>query len=67
MEVGLLVSPDDAKRIADALARILKNAECAEKQAKRARAQLDAKHAIGPWLDGYENVYRIIFAANVIS
>jgi len=64
---GLLVSSDDAKSISGALARMLKNTEGAGEQAKRAYARLGAKYALGPLLDGYEDVYRNICATNVTS
>jgi glycosyltransferase involved in cell wall biosynthesis len=54
---ALLILPDDARNLATAISRVTKNAQEARSRASQARALLDQKYAIEPWLDRYQSVY----------
>jgi glycosyltransferase involved in cell wall biosynthesis len=64
---AILIAPNHAQNLADALKRVLKNAEEANSRAKQARVQLDQKYAIEPWLDRYQSVYTKIIDSGAAS
>ena len=54
---AILVRSEAAEELAAALDRILSDAPAAAARARAARARLDERYALNPWLDRYEEFY----------
>lgn len=57
-EEALLVPPEDPGALADAVSRVREDPGAARGRARRARARIEQEFAPGPWIDGYEEIYR---------
>ena len=60
VDTALLVRSEDSSSLADAIALSLHDRDSALRRARRAAMELDGRHAIGPFLDRYERVYRSV-------
>ena len=59
---ALLVGSDDPIALAAAIREVYWGTAAAARRASAARLRLEHEYAVGPWLDRYETVYRLVSA-----
>jgi glycosyltransferase involved in cell wall biosynthesis len=57
---GVLVGSEDSVRLARAIHDVYAHPAPAARRARAARVRLDRDFGIGPWLDRYVGIYRLI-------
>ncbi len=60
MEEALLVGSDDSIALAAGIRDVFWGTAAAARRASTARRRLEHEYAVGPWLDRYETVYRLV-------
>ena len=66
-ETGLFVPPGDAAALADALARVIRDADLREGLALRGRGLFTARYSIGAYMDLLERTYGLLPARHAAS
>ncbi len=59
---ALLVPPEDASALARAIRVSLSDPQGSAVRARAARERLEARFALGPWLEQYETIYQRLAA-----
>jgi glycosyltransferase involved in cell wall biosynthesis len=57
---AVLVSSEDPRALADAIRDVYTHTAAAARRARAARTRLERDYSVGPWLERYTNIYRLV-------
>ena len=66
-EEAALVPSEDSRALAEGIRDVYTHTAAAARRARAARTRLERDYSVGPWLERYTNIYRLVARRRVAS